>query len=196
MIFICFAMEFASERCIVSLLDRVVEVKPTYILMFSYIHSSKGHLNWYITLAYCKTTHTHTHTHTYIYIYIYIYVCVSVCVCVCVCACVCVHLCVCVSLWVVFSPMTQETRVQSQVESYQILTKWYFIPPCLTLSIIRYLSRVMWGYSEKRVVPSRISRCSSNWKRSHRIVLDYGYQLYLYIYIYIYIYIMVLSVRQ
>ena len=32
--------------------------------------------------------------------------------------------------------------VQSQVESYQRLKKWYLIPPCLTLSIIKYGSRV------------------------------------------------------
>ena len=40
--------------------------------------------------------------------------------------------------------MARESRVQSQVESYQRLKKWYFIPPCLTLSIIRYVSRVKW----------------------------------------------------
>ena len=44
-----------SERCIVSLLDRVVEVKPTYILLLSEIQSPKGHLNLYITLVFCKT---------------------------------------------------------------------------------------------------------------------------------------------
>ena len=44
-----------SERCIVSLLDRVVEVKPTYILLLSEIQSPKGHLNLYITLIFCKT---------------------------------------------------------------------------------------------------------------------------------------------
>ena len=33
-------------------------------------------------------------------------------------------------------------RYQSQVESYQRLKKWYLMPPCLTLSIIRYGSRV------------------------------------------------------
>ena len=43
--FKCCAMEFVSERCIVSLLNRVVEVKPTYILLFSEIQSPKGHLN-------------------------------------------------------------------------------------------------------------------------------------------------------
>ena len=39
------AMELISERCIVSLLDRVVEVKPTYILLLSEIQSPKGYLN-------------------------------------------------------------------------------------------------------------------------------------------------------
>ena len=39
-------------------------------------------------------------------------------------------------------PMARETWVQSQVESYQRLKKWYLMPPCLTLSIIRYGSRV------------------------------------------------------
>ena len=38
--------------------------------------------------------------------------------------------------------MDQETCVQSQVTSYQRLLKWYFIPPCLTLSNIRYISKV------------------------------------------------------
>ena len=40
---------------IVSLLDRVVEVKPTYILLLSDIQSPKGHLNLNITLVFCKT---------------------------------------------------------------------------------------------------------------------------------------------
>ena len=43
--FKCRAMEFVSERSIVSFLNRVVEVKPTYILLFSGIQSLKGHLN-------------------------------------------------------------------------------------------------------------------------------------------------------
>ena len=43
------------------------------------------------------------------------------------------------------SPMSQETGVQSQVESYQSLKKSYLMPPYLTLSIIRYGSRVKCG---------------------------------------------------
>ena len=57
--------------------------------------------------------------------------------------------------------MARETRVQSQVESYQILTKWYLMPPSLTLSIIRCRSRVKWSYPRKGVVPSPTPRCSS-----------------------------------
>ena len=39
--FKCWAIELVSERCIASLLDRVVDVKPTYILMFSEIQSPR-----------------------------------------------------------------------------------------------------------------------------------------------------------
>ena len=70
----------------------------------------------------------------YIYIYIYIYICVCVCVCVCV----------------------------SQVESSQRRKKWDLIPPCLTLTIIRYVSR------EKLNNPG---------VGNLRIALDYGRQL-------------------
>ena len=53
--FKCWGIELVSERCIVSLLDRVVEVKPTYILLLlSEIQSPKGHLNLYITLVLCN----------------------------------------------------------------------------------------------------------------------------------------------
>ena len=41
------SMELVSERCITSLLDRVAEIKTTYVLLFSEIQSPKGHLNWY-----------------------------------------------------------------------------------------------------------------------------------------------------
>ena len=39
--------------------------------------------------------------------------------------------------WVECSPMVWETRVQSHIELYQRLEKWYLMPPCLTLGIIR-----------------------------------------------------------
>ncbi len=41
------------------------------------------------------------------------------------------------------------------------LKKWYLIPPCLTLSIIRYISRVKWSNLVKGVMPSPTPRSSS-----------------------------------
>ena len=51
--------------------------------------------------------------------------------------------------------------VQSQVESYEDLKKWYLIASCLTLSIIRYVSKVKWSNPEKGVAPSPTPRCCS-----------------------------------
>ena len=42
--------------------------------------------------------------------------------------------------------------------------KWYLIPPCLTLSIIRYVSRVKWSNPGKGVAPSPTPRCGGYWK--------------------------------
>ena len=70
--------------------------------------------------------------------------------------------------------------VQSQVESYQRLKKWYLMPPCLTLSIISYGSSVKWSNPGKGVVPSPIPWCSSYRKAKLRVTLDYGRQLYFY----------------
>ena len=89
--------------------------------------------------------------------------------------------------WVNCSLMAQQTLVQSQVASYQRLLKWYLIPPCLTLSNIRYVLRVKWSTPGKGVAPFPTPRCSSNWKRSLLVVLDYGRQLYLQLYKYTYI---------
>ena len=46
-------------------------------------------------------------------------------------------------------PMALETGIHSQLKSYQRLKKWYLIPPWLTLSIIRYGSRVSGAIQEK-----------------------------------------------
>ena len=67
--------------------------------------------------------------------------------------------------------------VQSQVESYQRLKKWYLMPTCLTLSIIRYGSRVKWSNPGQGVAPSPTPRCSSYRKGSLRVTLDQGRQL-------------------
>ena len=49
------------------------------------------------------------------------------------------------ALWVEGSLMFRVTGIQSLVDSYQRLKKWYLIPSCLTLSIRRYVSRVKWS---------------------------------------------------
>ena len=81
--------------------------------------------------------------------------------------------------WVECFPMVRETWDQSQATSRQRLEKWYLIPPCLTLSNIRYVSRVKWSNPGKGVAPSPTPRCSSYWKGSLLVALDYGRQLYL-----------------
>ena len=50
--------------------------------------------------------------------------------------------------------------------------------PCLTLSQLRYISRVKWSNPGKGVVPSPTPRCSSYWKGSLMVALDYGRHLY------------------
>ena len=65
--------------------------------------------------------------------------------------------------WIECSPMVRETWVQSQVTSYQ---RTKMVPPCSTLSNIRYVSRVNWNNPWKKVAPSPTPRCSSYWKGS------------------------------
>ena len=77
--------------------------------------------------------------------------------------------------------------VQSQVVSYQRLKKWNLISPCLTLSIIRYVSRVKWNNLGEGVASYPTPRCSSYWKGSLRVTLDFSCQLYLHIFKHIYL---------
>ena len=56
--------------------------------------------------------------------------------------------------------------------------KWYLIPPFLTLSNIRYAPRVKWRNPGKGVEPFPTPRCSSYWKGSFLVALEYGRQLY------------------
>ena len=79
--------------------------------------------------------------------------------------------------------MAQEIGVQSLVESYQRPKKWYLISPCLTLSIIRYVSRVTWSNPEKRVVPFPTPWYYSYGKGCLRVALNYGCQLYFLLYL-------------
>ena len=76
-------------------------------------------------------------------------------------------------------PMARKTWVQSQVESYQRLKKWCLMPPCLTLSIIRYGSRIKWSNPRKGVARFPTPWCSSYRKGRLGLTLDYSRQLYL-----------------
>ena len=69
--------------------------------------------------------------------------------------------------------MIRETGVQFQVESYQRLKRWYLMLPCLTLSIIRYGSRVKWNNPGNGVAHFPTPWYSSYRKRSFRVTLDY-----------------------
>ena len=62
--------------------------------------------------------------------------------------------------------------------------KMVFDTSCLTLSIIRYVSRVKWSNPRKGVAPYPTSRCSSYWKWSFWVTLNYSHHLYL-LYFYI-----------
>ena len=81
--------------------------------------------------------------------------------------------------WVECSPVVRETRVQSQIEWYQRLKKWYLMQPWLILSIIRYWSKIKWSNPENGVAPYPTPRYSSYWKESLRVTLDQSCQLYL-----------------
>ena len=55
------------------------------------------------------------------------------------------------------------------------------MPPCLTLSIIRYGSRVKLSSPGKGVAPFPTGRCCSYWKKSLRVTLNHDPQLYIHI---------------
>ena len=59
------------------------------------------------------------------------------------------------------SLMVRETWVKFHVASYQRLEKWYLIPPCLTVSNIRYVSRVKWSNLGKEVTLYPTPWCSN-----------------------------------
>ena len=82
--------------------------------------------------------------------------------------------------WVEYSLMVQETRVQSQGESYQRLKRLYLMLPCLT----QHVSKVKWSNPGNGVIPFPTPRCRSYWKGCLRVTVDYGHQLYLLTHIY------------
>ena len=83
--------------------------------------------------------------------------------------------------------MARESWVQTQVESYQRLKKWFSMPPCLTLSILRYGSRVKWSNPGNGVASFPTPWCIKLSKREYSGHPRRWSPTLLYIYIYIYI---------
>ena len=89
----------------------------------------------------------------------------------------------------------RETKVQSQVESYQKLTL-YFIPPCLIFCIIRYVSRVCAAIQKKEQnPPKQLSLVAMEKEPSGRSWLRMA-NLRTYIYIYMYIYMRIINTTE
>ena len=80
-----------------------------------------------------------------------------------------------------FNPRSSHTKDLEEKK------KWYLMPPCFTLSIIRQGLRVKWSNPGKGVAPSPTLRCSSYWKGSLRVTLNYSHQLYFYLLILLHI---------
>ena len=88
-----------------------------------------------------------------------------------------------ISSTIFFSLWYDPTWDWTLVWSYQRLKKkWYLIVPCLTLNIIRYVSRLKCSNPGKWVTPSPTPWCDSYWKKSLWVTLDYSCQLYFYLY--------------
>ena len=83
-----------------------------------------------------------------------------------------------------FAEWSRKPLFNSRSQSYQRLKKWYLMPPCLTLNIIRYGSRIKWNNLVKGVARFPTSGCSSYWKGSLQVILNYGCQLYFTLYVY------------
>ena len=75
--------------------------------------------------------------------------------------------------------VVRETWVQSHVESYQRIKKWYLMSPCFTLSIIRKRSRVKWSNPGQGIAPSTTHWYSSYRKWRLQVTVDYGCHLFI-----------------
>ena len=116
---------------------------------------------------------------TYIYIYIYIYMQTFL---------ICFSLLVYIYIYrVECSLRVRKTGDQSLVMLFQRLKKWYLIPPCWTLSILWYGSRVKWINPEKGVAhPLHLGVLAIEKGAFGSTSTTIAYFSYLYIYIYIY----------
>ena len=124
-----------------------------------------------------------------VYMHVFACVCFS-CTCVCLSGyflCVFVHLCICMCndnqligpLGRVFANGPEDLgSIPGRIIPKTL--KWYLISPWLTLNNIRYVSSVKWSNPGKGVAISPTPRCSSYWKGSLLVALDYSRQLYFY----------------
>ena len=88
--------------------------------------------------------------------------------------------------WVECLLISQEARVQSQIESYQRFKIWYLMLACLLNKQHYKIQSKVESYQRnqgKGEAPSPTHQCCSYWKRSLQVALDNSHQLYLYIYI-------------
>ena len=119
----------------------------------------------YMHIHTCTLTYKYTHIYTPIYIYIYTYICKNS-----------------IDTWStalddvysiivpIYRPIGQVDRVfadspgvRASISGRVIpkTQKWYLILPCLTISILRYVSSVKWRYPGKGVAHSPTPRCWS-----------------------------------
>ena len=79
--------------------------------------------------------------------------------------------------WVECSPMVRETWVQSQVMSYEKTLKMVLDTSLLNTQWYKVRIKVKGSNPGKGVAPSPTPWCSSYWKGSLLVALDYGHQL-------------------
>ena len=84
----------------------------------------------------------------------------------------------------IYKYIARESWVQSQVESYQKLKKWYLMSLCIYTQHHKVQIKGNVSQSWERSNASATPWCSSYRKWSHRVTVNNGRQLYL-LYIYI-----------
>ena len=74
--------------------------------------------------------------------------------------------------WVIPKTLKKKKKKKKEKKKRDLISR------CLTLGIISYVLRVKWSNPEKGVAPSPTLWCSSYWKGSLQVALDYSRQLY------------------
>ena len=176
-------------------ISRYVQLLFEHLKRYLSTHAAHTRLQIYIkTWAY-----THAHTHTGIYVsqtYSHREIGIYICLCECVYknthtkASLSLSLSLSIYIYIykhiykkICSPMTRETRVQSQVKLYQILKKYYLTPPCIRLTIVKYVSSAKWRNSGKGIAVYSSPRRSRYWKGSLRVTFKWVTNFTTFIYI-------------